>query len=99
MIGRLRSLIVLEDFLAPTLGTRSVMVDVLSIDQFSLHFRFHIVLQLAKDFRALILDSHLSVHLLHVVLTVVILIVRARLNSSSRIHIEVVMSVVIRGIS
>lgn len=35
-------------------GPRFDMVEVISADQFSQHFRFHVVLQLAMDFRVLV---------------------------------------------
>lgn len=75
------------------------MVEALLVDQFSLHIRFHLVLQLTTDFKAPVPDSHHLVHLMHGVLTSVISIVWGRLSSSSHICKEVVLSAVIWGLS
>lgn len=65
----------LEDLVDLTLGARFVMVDSLSVDQFSLHYRFHILLQLAMDLKSLVPYNHPSVHLFHGVHTAVIPVV------------------------
>lgn len=62
--------------------SRSVMAKVISADQFSLHFSLPIVLWLARDPRILILDNHLSTHLLHGLSTAVIPVVKYQLNTS-----------------
>lgn len=85
---------VLEDVVVLTLGERANRIGVISVDKFSQHFRFHMVLQLAIDFRAHGLNSYLSVHLPHGVLTMVITDVRGRFSSSSHVYRELVMSVV-----
>ncbi|XP_070031905.1 uncharacterized protein [Nicotiana tomentosiformis] len=78
----------LEDLAVPTLGARSVMAKALSVDQFSLHFRPLAVLELFRDIRVLILHSHLPVHLLHWVLTIVILADRVKLPRPPRGYFE-----------
>lgn len=71
--------------MAPTLGTMFDMVEVISADHFSQHFRSHVVLHLAMDFREILPDNHPSVHLMHGVLTTVITVIQDRISSS--IHV------------
>lgn len=63
---------VLEGFGALSMGASSVIVEVISVDKFSLQYRLPIVLQLAKDPKICISDSYLPVHLLHRVPTMII---------------------------
>lgn len=77
-----------------TQGARVIMIDAIPVDQFTQYFRFHVVLQLAIDFKAFVKESHHSLHLSHVVLIVVILAVRGRLNTSSHVSGELVLGMV-----
>lgn len=97
-IERPRGLGVLEDLADPIVKLQIVIEEALSIDQFSLHFRLHVMLQLVTKLKVLILESHHLVHLLHQVPTLVILFVRGRLNTCSHTHKGVVLSIVIHGI-
>lgn len=72
------------------------MIEALSVDLFSLHYRFPVVLRLAMEFRAPILENHLPLHFFHGVPITVILVV-SRLSNNSHIIREVVLSVVILG--
>lgn len=96
-IGRLRSLVDLEDLLLSILRPRPAIVEVLPVDQFCPHFRSHMMLQLAMDFRELVPGSHPLVHLLYEVFKVITSVIPGRLRSSNHIGKEVVLSVGIQG--
>lgn len=62
-IGRKRGLDILEDLVVDVLRFRLVIVEAISVNQFSLHLRLLVVLQLVKDLRVIICHIHLLLRL------------------------------------